>query len=65
LLVLVQDDAYDIRSIATSLLECLDSNAESNIEKQMNSETNIIRRNRYLDALIQIRVIKAGGTSCK
>jgi hypothetical protein len=55
LLVLVQDDAYDVRSIAASLLECVDSNAESNIEKQMNSESNIDRRNRFREALIQIR----------
>lgn len=65
LLLLIQDYAYDVRSIAASLLECVDSNAESDIEKQMNSETNIERRNRFREALIQIRVIKAGGTSCK
>ena len=65
LIILLQDDAEEIRSIAASLLDCVDPNAQSEIEKQLSKETNVERQNRLRDALIQIRVIRAGGTSCK
>ena len=65
LLILVQDDGYDIRSLAASLLECVDPNAESAIESQLKQETGNDRRSRLMDAQIAIGAIRAGGTSCK
>lgn len=65
LIILLQDDAGEIRSIAASLLDCVDPNAQNDIEKQLSKETDVERKDRLRDALIQIRVIRAGGTSCK
>lgn len=65
LIILLQDAAEEIRSLAVSLLDCVDPNAQSDIKKQLSKESNVERQNRLRDALIQIRVIRAGGTSCK
>jgi mevalonate kinase len=62
LMILLQDNAYDIRSIAAILLKCIDPNAESEIEKQIDMESSMERKNRFRDALIDIRTSSA---SCK
>jgi len=62
------DDAYEIRSLAASLLECVDSNAELEVEAVANAAADNGSRHRHLDALVAIRairVIRAGGTSCR
>jgi hypothetical protein len=65
LMILLQDNASDVRSIAASLLECVDPHAESEVEDQMNMESSSERKNRLRESLILIRTIRAGGTSCK
>ena len=62
LMILLQDDAEEIRSMAAILLDCVDPNAENKIEKQLSKESNVDRKDRLQDALLQIRVID---TSCK
>lgn len=65
LILVLQDDDYGIRSIAADLLECINPNAKSEIEKAMATETSSERRDRLGSAIIDIDTIKAGGTSCK
>ena len=65
LLILVQDEAYDIRSMAANLLECVDPNAEGDVESQLKLETDNDRRSRLMDVQIAIHGIRAGGTSCR
>lgn len=65
LMILLQDDADDIRSVATSLLGCIDPNAQSEIEKLLATEKDIERQYRFKEALIGLDSIRAGRTSCK
>lgn len=65
LMILLQDDAGDIRSIAASLLGCVDPDAQSEIEKLLAAEKSIERQYRFREALIVINSIRAGRTSCK
>lgn len=65
LMILLQDDASDIRSLAASLLACTDPNAQSELEDRINKESNIDRKYFFIDALITVKSIREGRTSCK
>lgn len=65
LIILLQDDAGEIRSIAASLLGCVDPKAQSEIEHELAREKSIERQYRLREALIVIRSIQEGRTSCK
>ncbi|MBK1612476.1 hypothetical protein CKO44_03235 [Rubrivivax gelatinosus] len=65
LLLLIEDDAVDVRSMAVSLLECLEPLSEQLVEQRAAQAVDAQRRSRDLDALIGIRAIRAGGTSCR
>lgn len=66
LLLLVQnDDANDIRSMAASLLDCVNSNAEAELDRLLKQETDNTRRGRLMEARSEVRTIRAGGTSCR
>ena len=65
LILLLQDDADEIRSMAASLLGCVDPNAQSEIEHELAREKSIDRQYRLREALIVIRSIQEGRTSCK
>lgn len=65
LILLLQDDASDIRIAATGLFECVDPDVKGKIEESIKKEV-VLQNKKYLqDALLLIDVMRAGGTSCK
>lgn len=65
LIILLQDDAYEIRSTAASLLGCVNPSARSEIEKVMATEMNSVRQFQFQEALITIDSIRDARTSCE
>ena len=58
LLLLLQDEGYDIRIMAAKLLGCVDPNATEDVERQLKLETEVTRRNRLMEAQIEIRGLR-------
>jgi hypothetical protein len=65
LMIVLQDDAGEIRYMGSRLLGCINPNARSEIEKLMVAETSIERQSRFEEALIIIDEIRAGRTDCE
>lgn len=65
LMILLQDDASDIRIAATVLFECVDPAVKDKITEQRNKESDVLKKDRLGDALLLIDVMRAGGTTCK
>ncbi len=65
LMLLLQDDATDIRIAAAVLFECVVPAAKDKITERINKESDILKKDRLGEALLLIDVMRAGGTTCK